>query len=259
MQASSETRAALLAQATPSAKSHWSLRAQQWGGRILLYLAVAAGALVFLFPLFWLVSSSLKPEGDIFLFPPNLWPSQVMFGNYPAALSNFPFLQTGLNTMIIVLGVEVGRLISASLAAYAFARVRIPWRRTLFVLVLSTMMLPYHVTLIPQYILFRDLGWLNSFKPLIVPSFFGGGAFFIFLLRQFFLTLPKELEDAAKILEEQKQRNIAEEKHYSHRTGHEIEQDCVFAEPKQRSHPQRHEEEEQNAHAECESNAHHQH
>jgi ABC-type glycerol-3-phosphate transport system permease component len=122
-----------------------------------------------------------------------------MFSNYPQALANFPFLQTGLNTMIIVLGVEIGRLLSASLAAYAFARVRIPWRRAFFILVLSTMMLPYHVTLIPQYILFRDLGWLNSFKPLIVPSFFGGGAFFIFLLRQFFMTIPKEYDDAARI------------------------------------------------------------
>jgi len=175
------------------------LRMQHWTSRSLLHLAVTAGAVVFLFPLFWLISSSLKPEGDIFLFPPNLWPSKFMWLNYPAALSSFPFLQTGLNTMLIVVGVEIGRLLSASLAAYAFSRVRIPGRQVLFMLVLSTMMLPYHITLIPQYIIFRDLGWLNSFKPLIVPSFFGGGAFFIFLLRQFFMTIPREYDDAARI------------------------------------------------------------
>jgi len=175
------------------------LRVQHWTARILIHLAVTAGSVVFLFPLFWLISSSLKPEGDIFLFPPNLWPSQFMWLNYPAALASFPFLQTGLNTMLIVAGVEIGRLISASLAAYAFSRVRIPGRQVLFMLVLSTMMLPYHITLIPQYIIFRDLGWLNSFKPLIVPSFFGGGAFFIFLLRQFFMTIPREYDDAARI------------------------------------------------------------
>ncbi len=176
-----------------------AFRVQHWTARLLSHFAVTAGAIVFLFPLFWLVSSSLKPEGDIFLFPPNLWPSAFMWSNYPAALSSFPFIQTGMNTMLIVIGVEVGRLLSASLAAYAFARVRIPWRGPLFMLVLSTMMLPYHITLIPQYIIFRELGWLNSFKPLIVPSFFGGGAFFIFLLRQFFMSIPREYDDAARI------------------------------------------------------------
>lgn len=193
-------RQVVIAQAEQAAATkHWSRVARDWIGRFLLYVVVVAGAAIFLFPLFWLISSSLKPEGDIFEFPPNLWPSQFMFENYPNALANFPFFQSGFNTVLIVIGVEVGRLLSASLTAYIFARVRLPWRRPLFVLVLSTMMLPYHVTLIPQYIIFRDLGWLNSFKPLIVPSFFGGGAFFIFLLRQFFLSIPKEYDDAARI------------------------------------------------------------
>jgi len=174
-------------------------RVQYWAARILLHFVIVVGAVVFLFPLFWLVSSSLKPEGDIFLFPPKLWPTEFNWSNYPVALSSFPLIQTGLNTMFIVIGVEIGRLLSASLAAYAFARVRIPWRQPLFLLVLSTMMLPYHITLIPQYIIFRDLGWLNSFKPLIVPNFFGGGAFFIFLLRQFFMSIPREYDDAARI------------------------------------------------------------
>jgi len=101
--------------------------------------------------------------------------------------------------MTIVMGVEIGRLSSASLAAYAFARIRFPGRNVLFLLVLATMMLPYQVTLIPQFLVFRKLGWLNTFLPLIVPSFFGGGAFYIFLLRQFFLGIPQDYDDAAEI------------------------------------------------------------
>ena len=103
------------------------------------------------------------------------------------------------NTMTIAVAVMVGRLLSASLAAYGFSRVRFPLREVLFLLVLSTLMIPYHVTLIPQYLIFRNLGWLDTLKPLYVPAFFGGGAFYIFLLRQFFLTIPKEYDDAARI------------------------------------------------------------
>lgn len=165
----------------------------------LLYLILLVGAVAFAFPLFWLVGTSLKPERDVFLFPPNLIPHPLQLNNYPEALALFPFL-TGLrNTLTIVIGVAVGRLFSASLAAYVFARLRFPFRTPLFLLVLSTMMLPYHVTLIPQFLIFRNIGWLNTFLPLIVPSFFGGGAYYIFLLRQFFLGIPKEYDDAAAI------------------------------------------------------------
>lgn len=167
--------------------------------QIPLYLVVLVGAVIFAFPLVWLVGTSLKPESDVFLFPPNLIPHQFIWSNYPEALLLFPFVQGFTNTMIIVTGVEVGRLLSATLAAFAFARVRFPFRNVLFVLVLSTMLLPYHVTLIPQFLIFRDIGWLNSFLPLTVPAFFGGGAFYIFLLRQFFLGIPKEYDDAAEI------------------------------------------------------------
>lgn len=173
----------------------WSRLSSQ----LLLYLVVIVGAIVFAFPLVWLLGTSLKPESDVFLFPPNLIPHQFVWGNYPDALVLFPFLQGFTNTMIIVTGVEVGRLLSATLAAFAFARIRFPFRNTLFILVLCTMLLPYHVTLIPQFLIFRDIGWLNSFLPLTVPAFFGGGAFYIFLLRQFFLGIPKEYDDAAEI------------------------------------------------------------
>ena len=114
-------------------------------------------------------------------------------------MTDFPFVRSTINTLIIVVWVMVGTVLSASLVAYGFARVRFPGRTALFILVLSTMMIPTHVTLIPQYLLFRELRWLDSFKPLIVPHFFGGGAFYIFLLRQFFLTIPLDYDDAARI------------------------------------------------------------
>ena len=103
------------------------------------------------------------------------------------------------NTMVVEVGVLIGRLLSATLVAYGFARLRFPLRGAIFVLVLCTMMIPYHVTLIPQYAFFRQLGWLNTPFPLIVPAWFGGGAFYIFLLRQFFLTIHRETDDAARI------------------------------------------------------------
>jgi multiple sugar transport system permease protein len=160
---------------------------------------LVVGAIVFGFPLFWLVGTSLKPESEVFLFPPTLIPHTLQLDTYPLALALFPFV-TGLeNTLTIVIGVEVGRLLSATIAAYVFARLRFPLRTPLFFLVLSTMMLPYHVTLIPQFLIFRNIHWLNTFWPLIVPTFFGGGAFYIFLLRQFIMGIPREYDDAAQI------------------------------------------------------------
>jgi ABC-type glycerol-3-phosphate transport system permease component len=167
--------------------------------QILLYLVLVAGAVAFAFPLAWLVGTSVKPESEVFLFPPNLLPHTIQLDTYPQALALFPFVNGLKNTLTIVIGVEVGRLLSATLAAYVFARLRFPGRTPLFLLVLSTMMLPYHVTLIPQFLIFRNLGWLNTFYPLTVPAFFGGGAFYIFLLRQFFLGIPAEYDDAAAI------------------------------------------------------------
>jgi ABC-type glycerol-3-phosphate transport system permease component len=173
---------------------------RRFGVRLLVvYLPITALALVYMAPLIWLVSSSLKPEGQVFEYPPNFIPRSFEWSNYPDALVQFPFIVSGLNTLTIVVGVLMGRLLTASLAAYGFARLRFPGRNVLFVLVLTTLMIPYHVILIPQYLIFRDLGWLNTLKPLIVPAWFGGGAFFIFLLRQFFMTIPREYDDAARI------------------------------------------------------------
>ena len=167
--------------------------------RALLYLALAVGTYVFIWPLLWLVTSSVKSSHEIYRFPPSLIP-EVWHWNYiPDAMSKFSFMRSFITTMTIVVGVTIGRLISCSLTAFAFARIRVPGRDVLFIVVLATMMLPYHVTLIPQYLLFKELGWLNTVNPLIVPSFFGTTAYLVFLLRQFFRTIPFDYDEAAQI------------------------------------------------------------
>ncbi|RIK45083.1 MAG: sugar ABC transporter ATP-binding protein [Chloroflexi bacterium] len=150
-------------------------------------------------PLVWLVSTSLKEPGAIFVLPPRWIPNPVRWQNYPEALTAQPFLRFFLNTLNITFFATLGTVVTASMAAYGFARLRFPLRSFWFGVVISTLMLPSIVTLIPTFILFRWLRWIDTFYPLIVPYWFGGGAFFIFLLRQFFLTVPLELDEAARI------------------------------------------------------------
>ena len=176
----------------------WRL-AHRVTGRASLYIVLVVGLVIFTAPLGWLITSSLKPEGDVFEYPPNFIPSAILWENYAHALSQFPVLRALKNTSIIIVTVEFGRLLTASMAAFVFARIRFPFRDRLFLIVLSTMMIPYHVTLVPQFLIFRDLGMVDSLYPLILPNLFGGGAFFIFLLRQFFLTIPQDYDDAARI------------------------------------------------------------
>ena len=155
-------------------------------------------AILFLLPLFWMISSSLKPDYQVLDFPPQWLPNPFRWANYPEALTYVPFGRYAINTLIIAVAVIIGHLLSCTVVAYAFARLRAPGKKLLFLVLLATMMLPYPVTMIPIYIGFNTLGWVNSFLPLIVPAFFGS-PFYIFLLRQFFLTLPLELEDAARV------------------------------------------------------------
>ena len=168
-------------------------------GRALLYLALFGLGAIFIAPLLWLVSSSLKPENQVLAYPPQWIPRPVRFTNYAEVMDTFPLWRSTWNTMIIVTGTMVGHLLTCSLTAYAFARIRFPLRDALFVMVLATLMIPYHVYLIPQYLLFKELKWLNSSKPLIVPFLLGQAPFYIFLMRQFFRTIPKEYDDAARI------------------------------------------------------------
>jgi multiple sugar transport system permease protein len=163
------------------------------------YFLLTLGGLVMALPFFWLVSSSLKRPGKIFILPPQWIPNPPQWNNYAQLFTLLPFGLYTRNTLIIVVGAVTGQLITASMAAYAFSRLRWPGRDLVFGALLATMMLPGAVTMIPVFIIFKTLRWLNTFLPLIVPSWFGGGAFAIFLLRQFFLTIPMELEDAARI------------------------------------------------------------
>jgi len=166
--------------------------------RVTRYSLLAAVAVLFVLPLFWMASSSLKPEYQMFASPPVWWPSPPRWQNYGEALTQQPFDQYALNTLLIAIGSIAGNLLSCTLVAYGFARFRARGRGALFLILLSTLMLPYPVTMVPLFIMFSRIGWVNTFWPLIVPAFFGN-AFYIFLLRQFFLQIPGELEDAARL------------------------------------------------------------
>jgi ABC-type glycerol-3-phosphate transport system permease component len=161
-------------------------------------MIIATCALIFLAPFAWMISASLKTLPEIQRLPQPLLPEVPQWSNYRVAWTSLPFTQWFINTLVITLASIVGTLLSCSLAAYGFAFSRFPGRNFLFVVLLASMMLPYHVRLIPTFLIFQYLGWINTFLPLTVPAFFGT-AFYIFLLRQFFLTLPKELNDAALI------------------------------------------------------------
>jgi len=175
-----------------------SLKRQWLFQQVAIYgLLVALGAL-FALPFVWLVSTSLKIDSQLFVMPPIWIPGPIKWNNYRKALGYIPFWLYFKNTLTIAVPSTIGMLVSSSLVAYGFARIQWPGRDVVFILVLATMMLPYQVTMIPLFIVFRNLGWIGTFKPLILPSFFGG-PFYIFLLRQFYLTLPMELSDAAKI------------------------------------------------------------
>lgn len=168
-------------------------------GVAITYVLLTVGGVVMLLPFAWLVSSSLKSPQDIFVVPPQWIPDSPQWRNYSDVLSKLPFLQYLRNTLIITVLAVTGQVITSAMAAFAFARLRWPLREQIFALLLATMMLPYAVTLIPTFILFKKLGWIDTFLPLIVPYWFGGGPFFIFLLRQFFRTIPMDLDEAARI------------------------------------------------------------
>jgi multiple sugar transport system permease protein len=167
--------------------------------KILLYLAMTCLSALFLLPLFWLVTTSLKEQAAVFAYPPVWIPHPLRWSNYADAIDRAPLLRWLLNTSIVTGLAVFGNVLSSSLVAYGFARLRFPGRSFLFILLLSTMMLPDVVLLVPQFILFRQLGWVDSLLPLFVPSFFGGGAFNIFLVRQFYLTIPRDFDEAARL------------------------------------------------------------
>ena len=159
-------------------------------------IVMLAAALIFLVPLYWMVATSLKFEGDIMIIPPKILPIPATLSNFTELIAKFNFPLYFRNSLMVAILAMIGQAFSCSMAGYVFARLRFPLKRTLFYLLLATMMIPGQVTIIPQFIIFNWLKWVDSFLPLIVPAFMGG-AFGTFLFRQFFLTVPKELEEAA--------------------------------------------------------------
>ena len=164
---------------------------------LLPYAYMTLLGVLFIFPFFWTLASSLKSASDIYIYPPIWIPSVLHWENYPKVFALVPYAQWFLNTLIVVTLSTAGVVLSSAVVAYSFARFRYPGRDLLFLLTLGTMMLPAEVMLIPSYLLFKYLGWLNTLRPLWVPGWFGGGAFYIFLLRQFILGLPRDLDEAA--------------------------------------------------------------
>lgn len=167
--------------------------------KLVIMFVLAVGVAIIMVPALWMLSVSLKTDAELHAYPPVWIPRSLCVQNYIDALTLIPFGRLLRNTLIITLCRLVGVVLSSSLVAFGFARFRAPGHDVLFLVVLATMMLPGEVTLIPQFVLFSKLGWVDTFKPLIIPAFFGGGAFNIFLLRQFFMTIPLEYDDAARI------------------------------------------------------------
>ena len=167
-------------------------------GRVLLYSVLAIVGLTMLLPLLWMISTSLKEPGEVLLLPPKWISVPLQWGNYPRLFDVLPFDLFLFNSIRIAIFATVGSLLSCSMAAFAFARMRFPARNVIFAIILATMIIPFHVTLIPLFKLYRDIGWLGTHLPLTVPFFFAT-AFGTFLMRQFYLTIPQELVEAARI------------------------------------------------------------
>ena len=165
---------------------------------VLKYGVLLVFSFFFILPWVWMISTSLKNPPELVRWPPIWIPNPIRFDNYPMAFRQAGFSTFLVNTLIVAIPSVIGALLSNALAAYGFARVRWPGRDAVFAVVLATMILPGFVTFIPLYIIFRQLNWVNTYLPLVVPTFLGN-PFFIFLLRQFFMGLPVELSDAARV------------------------------------------------------------
>jgi multiple sugar transport system permease protein len=168
-------------------------------GKLLTHLVLMCGAVIVTIPFAWMLSTALKHPSEIFKLPPQWIPSEPQWQNFVIALTAYPFGTFLKNTLIVTLISTAGTVLSCSMAGFAFARLRWPGRDIFFLILLATMMLPTQVTLVPEFILFRWLRWVNTHYPLFVPAWFARQPFYVFLMRQFFMTIPLELDDAAKI------------------------------------------------------------
>ncbi|PAD14260.1 sugar ABC transporter ATP-binding protein [Shouchella clausii] len=173
------------------------MRSRGW--KIAAYCLLLFGATVSLLPFFWMVRSALMTSSEIFQFPPKMLPDHWQWGNF---IEIFEVVEFGLyvkNTLFILIPVLIGTVLTSCMCGFGFARLQFPGKNIWFTLIIATMMLPPAVTLIPTFMLWTELGAINTYWPLVFPSFFGGGGFFIFLMRQFFMSIPRELDEAALI------------------------------------------------------------
>ncbi len=177
---------------------HVTMRQRNLFNRTLTHLVLLFGVVFMFIPLVWTLSTSLKSPGEVYIFPPTWIPKHLMWSNYVKAVTTIPVFLYLWNTSLITFLSIVGKVFSITLVAFSFARLRWWGRDFMFLVMLATMMLPPHITLIPQFIMFKWWGWIDTFLPLIVPAFFGG-PWLTFLVRQYMLTLPRELDDAARI------------------------------------------------------------
>lgn len=167
-------------------------------GRLAKWAALLLLVLLFLFPFYWTFVTAIKAKPELLTWPPTWWPAEPLWGNFPAAWAAQDFATYLKNSVLITVLSTVGQLLSSSLVAFGFARFAFPGRNLLFMILLAAMMIPWDVTMIPLYMEFNWLGWINTLKPLIIPAWFGA-PFFIFLLRQFIMSIPRELDEAAKM------------------------------------------------------------
>jgi multiple sugar transport system permease protein len=168
---------------------------------LLWHVFVAIAALIIIYPVLWMVGTSFKPAAEV-VSSVRPWPLHATLGNYPAGWNGNPgvtFGQFFLNSIVVSTGAVIGNLLACSLAAYAFSRLNFRLRRLFFAVMIGTILLPYHVLIIPQYVIFKQFGWVNTFLPLIVPKFLATDAFFIFLMVQFMRGIPRQLDEAARL------------------------------------------------------------
>ncbi len=173
------------------------MKAKKIVSHALIYLFLIIGAVSMILPFAWMISTSLKGTNNVMVYPPEWIPNPAVWSNYPKAIQDFPFFQYLFNNIKICALIVLGTVITSSMAGYAFARMRFPGRNVLFLVILAVIMIPGQITMIPVFLLVKDLGWMDNHVALIIPSI--ASPFGIFLIRQYMLTLPRDLEDAAYV------------------------------------------------------------
>lgn len=183
----------------PAAEKNSSLRRRAWARSLSIHGALLCGSFLFLFPLAWMITTSLKPLDQTMMMPPKWIPDPIAWSNYVAAVRYIPFFTYARNTIVIAVLGTLGTVLSSAIVAYGFARIDWKGRDKVFLILLATMMIPFPVTMVPMYSVFRALHWIGTYRPLWVPAWLGASAFNVFLLRQFFMTIPRDLSDSACI------------------------------------------------------------